>query len=205
MSIARRFKSFAHRAALLVGAVAIWGGAANAMSFQPVAASGGGTVIVATGTITLDTPSEFAALPVAPGTTLYLNSPGGNVGAAVQLGSLFRRRGVTAVVAGISPRGVPVAGACYSACVYALVGAAHRVVPARSQVGIHRMHAASEALAGAYERAEHRAATSTLMGYTAQMGVDPSMIASAERTPSSAIHLLTRSELRRWGVDGGGR
>lgn len=199
MSIARRVIRLASCAALVAAA---WTSEAGAMSFQPAAVDGT-AAIVATGVITLETPAEFAALPVPPGTALYLNSPGGNVGAAVELGSLFRSRGVTAVVAGVTSGGVPVAGACYSACVYALVGAAHRVVPSRSRVGIHRMHAASEEMAGAYERSEHRAAASTLMGYTAQMGVDPSMIASAERTPSTSIHLLTRGELRRWGIAGG--
>ncbi len=176
--------------------------AASAMSFQPTIVDGR-PGIVAVGQITMDTPGEFAAVPVAPGTPVYLNSPGGNVGAAVSLGSLFRSRGVTAVVAGVTENGVAVAGACYSACAYALVGASRRYVPGRSRVGIHRMQAATEALAGADERAEHRAAASTLKGYTARMGVDPLMISSAERTPSQSIHVLTASELRRWGVANG--
>ncbi len=185
--------------ALVVPLAAGWAASAAAMSFQPIDV-GGRAGVLATGPITLDTPAEFAALPVAPGTPLYLNSPGGNVGAAVQLGGLFRSRGVTAVVAGVTGNGVAVAGACYSACVYALVGAATRVVPAGSRVGIHRMHAASAEMHGAYERAEHSAAAGVLMDYTAQMGVDPSMIAFAEHTPSTSIHVLTPRELRRWGV-----
>ena len=184
-------------AALLMSSVV--GAPASAMTFQSTYVDGR-PGIVAIGQITMDTPSEFATVPVAPGTPVYLNSPGGNVGAAVSLGSLFRSRGVTAVVAGVTEDGVAVTGACYSACVYALVGASRRVVPGRSRVGIHRMQAATEDLTGSYERAEHRAAASTLMGYTARMGVDPSMISSAERTPSASIHVLTARELRRWGV-----
>lgn len=184
-------------AALLISGLAI--GSAHAMTFQPTFVDGR-PGLVASGLITLDTPSEFAAVPVAPGTHVYLNSPGGNVGAAVQLGSLFRSRGITAVVAGVTEQGVAVAGGCYSACAYALVGAARRVVPGRSQVGIHRMKAATDELTGADERAGRRAASSMLMGYTARMGVDPSMISSAERTSSSNMHVLTPRELRRWGV-----
>ena len=187
-------------AALLMSVMAV--GGASAMTFQSTYVNGR-PAVVAIGQITLDTPSEFAAVPVSPGTQVFLNSPGGNVGAAVQLGSMFRSRGVTVVVAGVTEEGTSVAGACYSACVYALVGASRRVVPGRSRVGIHRMQAATEALSGADERAEHRAAASTLMGYTARMGVDPSMIASAERTPSASIHVLTSRELRRWGVANG--
>ena len=187
------------RLAAIVLLASATGGAANAMTFQPTYVDGR-PAIVAIGQITLDTPSEFAAVPAAQGTQVYLNSPGGNVGAAVSLGALFRSRGVTAVVAGVTEGGVAVPGACYSACVYALVGASHRVVPGRSRVGIHRMQAATADLTGSDERAEHRAAASTLMGYTARMGVDPSMIALAERTPSASIHVLTSRELRHWGV-----
>ena len=187
-------------AALLMSGMAV--ASASGMSFQPTYVDGR-PGIVAVGQITMDTPSEFAAVPVSPGTQVYLNSPGGNVGAAVSLGNLFRSRGVTAVVAGVTETGVSMPGSCYSACVYALVGASRRVVPGRSRVGIHRMQAATEDLTGSYERAEHRAAASTLMGYTARMGVDPSMIASAERTPSASIHVLTQRELRRWGVANG--
>ena len=198
MMIARSLRRLA--ATFLLSSVAV--GGAAAMTFQPTTVDGR-PGIVAVGQITLDTPTEFAAVPMAPGTQVYLNSPGGNVGAAVQLGSLFRSRGITAVVAGVTEEGVAVPGACYSACVYALVGAGRRVVPGRSRVGIHRMQAATEDLTGAYERAEHRAAASTLKGYTARMGVDPSMISSAERTPSTSIHVLTSRELRQWGVANG--
>ena len=97
---------------LLLSSVAV--GGAAAMTFQPTYVDGRPGV-VAVGQITLDTPAEFAAVPMAPGTQVYLNSPGGNVGAAVQLGSLFRSRGITAVVAGVTEEGVAVPGACYSA------------------------------------------------------------------------------------------
>ena len=198
MMIARSLKRLT--ASMLLSTVAVTG--ATAMTFLPTYVDGR-PAVVAIGQITLDTPAQFASVPAAPGTRVYLNSPGGNVGAAVELGSLFRSRGITAVVAGVTGQGIAVTGACYSACVYALVGASRRVVPGGSRVGIHRMRQASPDLAGADERAEHRAAASTLAGYTYAMGVDPSMIASAERTPSTSIHVLTPRELRRWGVANG--
>ena len=189
-------------AAIAVLSFAIVPTVAAAMTFERTVVEGR-PAIVAIGQITLDTPAEFASVPIAPGARVYLNSPGGNVGAAVQLGSMFRERGITAVIAGVTERGRTTIGACYSACVYAFVGASRRVVPGRSQVGIHRMQAATEDVSGTYERAEHRAAASTLAGYTYEMGVDPSLIASAERTPSTSIHVLTPRELRRWGVANG--
>ena len=98
-------------AALLMSGMAV--ASASGMSFQPTYVDGR-PGIVAVGQITMDTPSEFAAVPVAPGTQVYLNSPGGNVGAAVSLGNLFRSRGVTAVVAGVTETGVSMPGACYT-------------------------------------------------------------------------------------------
>ena len=105
MMVVRSLKCLA--VTLLLSFVAV--GSAAAMTFQPTYVDGR-PGIVAIGEITLDTPAEFAAAAPAPGTLVYLNSPGGNVGAAVQLGSLFRSRAITAVVAGVTEDGVAVPG-----------------------------------------------------------------------------------------------
>ena len=47
--------------------------------------------------------------------------------------------------------GAVYSGRCYSACVYALMGAATRVAPPQSRVGIHRMGREREAGAGSLE------------------------------------------------------
>ena len=67
---------------------------------------------------------------------IFMNSPGGNVVASMELGADFRRLRAAVIVAGfasVGSRSGPVAGQCLSACVYALMGATQRVAPPESQ------------------------------------------------------------------------
>ena len=95
-----------------------------------------------------DTPQAFvdfareASLSQKLRSVIFINSPGGNVVASMELGNAFRRLRAAAIVAGFASQGGrsgPVAGQCLSACVYALMGAFRRVVPSASRVGLHRM------------------------------------------------------------------
>jgi hypothetical protein len=105
-------------------------------------------VVVADGVIEENTPQAFidfakgASLSQRLRSVVFLNSPGGNVVASMELGTAFRRLRSAAIVAGFASQGEhsgPVAGQCLSACVYALMGAFRRVVPNESRVGLHRM------------------------------------------------------------------
>jgi hypothetical protein len=103
--------------------------------------------IVADGEITNATPQEFLSF-VAQNlqgnvrAVVFLNSPGGRVVASMELGQLFRKLGVAAIVAraGQTYGGTALAsGHCFSACVYALMGGRKRIIPPQSKVGVHRM------------------------------------------------------------------
>ncbi len=179
------------------------------MTFEPVS----GNALAAVGRITERTPALFLDAvhrTGGRGTTVYLDSPGGGVVASMVFGSLMRQVGATAIVAkasssffgggGIQP------GECFSACVYALIGASRRVIPRQSLVGIHRMFLSIDGGQDvtAYASRQQRSAAvdirSRLSQYTARMGVSPEMIAQAERTPSDNIHVLTPTEIRRYRV-----
>ncbi len=186
---------------------------AEAMSFRTVQLSDAGQVIVATGQITEETPAEFVAfLQSNYGTrdlhaVVFLDSPGGRVLASMQFGTLLRRIGAAAVVAGVYPtesgRLVLTNGQCFSACVYAFMGARKRVVPASSQIGIHRMFAYEEEVDRSGEaylrrRYDNGQMGSVLKRYSAEMGVNPALISLAEHIPSSGLHILSRAEIRRY-------
>ncbi|MBE7220688.1 MAG: hypothetical protein INR64_19645, partial [Caulobacteraceae bacterium] len=121
------------------------------MTFRLVALNGGSAIIAATGQITESTPDRFAAFmddnPEVRGRrpVVLIDSPGGKVLASMQLGKLLRQVNASAVVAAAQPDGsggtVVTNAQCFSACVYALMGARKRIVPSSSQVGIHRMFA----------------------------------------------------------------
>ena len=169
--------------------------------------------IEAVGRITSDTPGRFLAFLRGRGhlgpDVVFLDSPGGGVLASMEFGVLLRQLGATAIVARVAAddRGgaVMVSGQCFSACVYALVGARKRIVPNRSEVGIHRMFLVEEGVDAnggtTLVRRRHfdnGDARAMLTRYTGQMGVSPALIEAAERVPSNDLKIVSRAELRRW-------
>ena len=172
------------------------------------------SVIAATGQITETTPSEFLSfVDQAYGgrnlhAVVFLDSPGGRVLASMEFGEELRRLGAAAVIARVYPDGaggsVVADAQCFSACVYAFMGARKRVVPARSQIGIHRMFMVEEGLDSSgttlvrRRRFDNGDMRSFLMRYSSSMGVNPQIIAEAEHVPSDSLHILSRSEIRRY-------
>ena len=172
------------------------------------------TIIAATGRITPATSSRFLDF-IRQNTNrddlhavVFLDSPGGSVVGAMDFGTMLRRVGAAAVVARVYPGGpggsVMTNAQCFSACVYAFMGARKRVIPAASQIGIHRMFAYEDSVDASgsyiirrrhYDTGEGRSA---LMSYSAEMGVDPGLIVAAEHIPSDTLHILSRSEIKRW-------
>ena len=164
-----------------------------------------GPVIAADGEITDATPEDFRAFlrtnAAARGghVVVFIDSPGGKIVGGIELGKLFRKLGVTASVARIVAGGEAAAaetagGICFSACVYALMGAKRRIAPQGSQIGIHRMFAYD----GAARRFDNGAMAAVLRRYSNMMGVSPELIAATEQGASDAIRILTPAELTRW-------
>jgi hypothetical protein len=172
--------------------------------------------IVADGEIVDSTPDAFLAFVKSNAgagdvrSIVLLNSQGGKVVASMELGRVFRKVGaatiVARVVAGEDGRGRLVAGRCFSACVYALMGGRKRVVPAQSLVGIHRMFAiegsgADPAGGGATSRQrrfDDGGMRDVLARYSSAMGVSRDLINKAEQTPTDSIHVLSAQEVARW-------
>lgn len=194
---------------------------AEDMSFQLVSVSrsaGCGSecpsVITAQGQITDSTPSEFLSFVqdnvghADLHAVVFLDSPGGKVVAAMELGRIWRRLGVAAVVGRADPSSSSasqfLAGRCLSACVYALIGAKKRVVPAGSMVGIHRMffYDGESGLWGdgsaGRRHYDDGGMKALLSHYTSRMGVSPELIAIAERISSDNLHILSRAEIARY-------
>ena len=142
---------------------------------------------------------------------VFLKAPGGKVVASMRLGQVLRKVGAMAVVARVVPpepgsgQNAAFASArCYSACVYALMGAKKRVAPPQSSVGIHRMfNIISGRDPSGFVDGPQRVYDAGLLGsklesYAASMGVSPDLVATAERISSDSIHILTPTELRKW-------
>jgi hypothetical protein len=170
-------------------------------------------IIVAEGVIEENTPQDFidfirgaADQPGARGVVL-LSSPGGRVVASMRLGAALRKMRAAVIVARSlheGDRDMAMAGQCMSACVYAMMGGIKRIVPPESRVGIHRMsreEAGDGVARGVHPLTRTYASedmVDALADYAAQMGVNPTIIRTAERISPDEIHILSASELRRW-------
>ena len=162
-------------------------------------------VVVADGVIEAETPQAFvdfakeASQSQRLRSVIFMNSPGGNVVASMELGAAFRRLRAAVVVAGFASVGVrsgPVAGQCFSACVYALMGAVQRVAPPESRLGLHRMSLGAPGENGG-GLADKRL-VAILARYAAQMGVNPALVWHAESQTPGALHILSAAEISRW-------
>ena len=144
---------------------------------------------------------------------VLFHSPGGSVGASMQLGMVLRNIGAATVVArarngaGAQTSGFS-AGRCYSACVYALMGGKRRIVPPESEVGIHRSFSIFVGADPGREYAASRVqidngSTGAAIGrYSDLMGISRDLINSAQKTLPDSIHILTRAEITRWRLGG---
>jgi len=163
-------------------------------------------VIAAEGEISDATPEafrSFIASHAGAGTLhsiVLLNSYGGKVVAAMELGKIFRQIGAAVVIAQPGSQGQS-GGRCFSACVYALIGGKKRVVPPESEVGVHRMvaYAAGEGFAASPTmRLDNGSVAAVLSRYCSSMGVNPAVIKLAEHTEPGRLYLLSRAEISRW-------
>jgi hypothetical protein len=211
---------------VLLGFVGLFSLSARAeeMSFRMVTLGGRCSgpcprVIAAEGEIVEDTPGSFLSFiqqNAGSGdlhSIVLLNSPGGKVGASMEFGSVLRRLGTAVIVArpaaDTEASGDLLAGRCYSACVYALMGGRKRVIPPLSSVGVHRMfnYVLSPDPAGGeplrkrnYDDGNMRA---RLLRYSNRMGISNDLINYAERTSPDQLHVLSRAEIARWRLGSG--
>ena len=165
-------------------------------------------VIIAEGIIETQTPAafrDFAEREALAGrrNLAFLDSPGGNVAASMELGQEFRRLHLTAVVAGFAfsggAGGGPVAGECESACVYALMGASTRVAPPMSRVALHRMFAPETGEGASAGYADSRF-VAVLARYATRMGVNPQIVRMAESLSPGQMRPLSQREMGRAGL-----
>ena len=197
---------------------------AEGMSFRMVTLGGRCNgpcpqVIVAQGEIAEETPDAFLGFirqSAASGelhSIVLLDSPGGKVNAAMEFGRVLRRLGAAVIVArpasDTETTGDLLAGRCYSACVYALMGGRKRVIPPLSSVGVHRMfnYVLTPDPAGG-EPVRRRnyddgAMRTRLLRYSHKMGVSNDLINHAERTSPDRLHVLSREEIARWRLGSG--
>jgi len=180
-------------------------------------------VIAASGMITADTPRQFIAfvrdnaLQAAPGTqagaTVVLESDGGSVLGALDLGRAIRRFGFATTVGRVVEHRAanPVKSAetiaradCQSMCTFVLLGGVQRHVPSDARVLVHQIWLGDrreDAVAANYTAEDLvvvQRDIGTILQYTAEMGGDVELVALSLKVPPwEPMRTLTREELRR--------
>jgi hypothetical protein len=186
-------------------------------------------LIAATGMITADTPRQFIAfvrdnaLQAAQGTqasaTVVLESDGGSVLGALDLGRAIRRFGFATTVGHVVEHragnlmkyGETTARAdCQSMCSFVLLGGVQRHVPPDARVLVHQIWLGDrreDAVAAEYTAEDLvvvQRDIGTIMQYTVEMGGDVELVALSLKVPPwEPMHTLTREELRRTKLDMG--
>lgn len=126
-----------------------------------------------------------------PPTRALLNSPGGSVQDALELGRALRLMGIeTAMRSG---------DICYSACPYLLASGVTRSVPEDAFVGVHQHYFGESTLLPAFAAVEDiQRGQGLVMRYLDQMGIDPLVMQHALITPPNEIYILLPEELERY-------
>tara|TARA_R110002110_G_scaffold27445_3_gene99744 strand:+ start:35 stop:568 length:534 start_codon:yes stop_codon:yes gene_type:complete len=151
-----------------------------------------GASILLEGAITAGDATRIAkqidALDPAPARVI-LNSPGGSVRDALELGRHIRDAGLnTALRDG---------DICYSACPYLLAAGVTRDIPDGGSVGVHQHYFGKNTLLPAFIAVEDiQRGQGDVMTYLDDMGIDPLVMRHALVTPPDEIYVLLPEELR---------
>ncbi len=120
--------------------------------------------------------------------SIALNSPGGDVDDALDIGRLIRDRELSVVIA---PGAV-----CFSACPYILAGGVEREVSRKGFVGVHQHYFGENTYLPAFLLvSDIQAGQGEAMAFLGEMGIDPMLMAKALITPPDDIYVLLPEEL----------
>jgi len=151
----------------------------------------GVAVLRATGAIAPGDGARFAKWLDEAGTQpglVLLNSPGGSVGDALEIGRTLRAAGIDT--------GLTAGDICLSACPYVLAGGVNRTVDAEAYVGVHQHYFDENMVQPAFMAVEDiQRGQGRVMAFLAEMGIDPLVMQHALVTPPDEIYILLPEEL----------
>jgi hypothetical protein len=127
--------------------------------------------------------------------TVYFNSPGGKLVAAMAVGRLVRSNGFSTVV-GVRTTDLrrPAAGTCFSACPFAFAGGVRRSMLDGSQIGLHL---AANSVPVPDEAAFQQKVWQDASTYLESMGVAVELLALMSQASHETIRPLTPQEAAR--------
>jgi hypothetical protein len=129
--------------------------------------------------------------------TIALDSPGGSVNDALEMGRLIRDGGLgTSVASG---------ALCASSCPLVFAGGKERIATATSAIGVHQIYASvsAESLPAGLRAAgeamsDAQKTTAAITRYLTESGVDPALWLHALETPPNRLYYLNPTELTQY-------
>ena len=207
-----RVRETASYLALLVGALATTVTAAIADGNAPMAVTvaprsessvfSDTTLVYLDGPIDADAPARLSkALDAVDGKiAIWLNSPGGNLFAGMQLGRVIRKHGASTHI--INSRTL-LPGECYSACSLAFLGGVYRFNDNGARYGVHRASLRGGPKTGDSDLDQNL--SSAIRAYVREMGVDARLVDLWLKARPDEMYVLSEREARVLGVVNNGR
>lgn len=116
---------------------------------------------------------------LAPGDTVLMSSPGGDLGQAIIIGETIRSRGLTTAVGVADASGRIKPSFCASACVFIYAGGKSRYGIEGSMLGVHRF---VTTIPGRDPVADTQRTTGMVLSYMTKMGVSSSVVEAMSET-----------------------
>lgn len=160
------------------------------------------TVVYLDGRIDAGAPIRLAqALEGVDGRiAIWLNSPGGNLFAGMQLGRVIRKHSASTHI--IDSRTL-LPGECYSACSVAFLGGVYRFNDNGARYGVHRASLRGGPKAGDPDLDQDL--SSAIRAYVREMGVDARLVDLWLKARPDEMYVLSEREARGLGVVNNGR
>jgi hypothetical protein len=128
---------------------------------------------------------------------VILDSPGGNVAVALEMGRILRHS--------LAHTAVTQDGTCGSSCVFVFAGGVMRDIYSNGQLGLHRPRFDYDSFADLPKdqaMAAYSAAVSKCADFMKEMGIPEQVLSHMLRVPSQQVTLLNRERAEKYGLVG---
>jgi len=123
---------------------------------------------------------------------ISINSPGGNVEAAIKMGAILHADSRAYITVATDQR-------CYSACVLVVAGTMRRNL--HGQIGIHRLYSDSVEPSSYEEiRANRQAIAKAVRQFLSDVNISPTLYEAMDLIPANQLKILTQREYESFGL-----
>lgn len=163
---------------------------------KPAGIFGTAWTIYANGEIDDDVAERFRGFlkqhRIPKGSSLVLNSPGGDILASMELGRLIREHALTVHIGTRDSTRIMNPGFCLSACALAYLGGRFRFIADNSAYGVHRFYRVGD---GAQNDDEAQILSAAIVAYIREMGADPALFSEMVAAGSDDMNMLKEAKL----------